>query len=136
MRECINWPKIIALLASRGISQKALASQLGVNQSTISRLAKGAGPEPRWSEGAALIELAGGLGIETEAGEAAGGNEALAPGQPVETGARGTGSDSDAGLVEVAGVDRRAAFIDRRDPNRPSIYAGSDIDRRAPVGDA
>ena len=123
MRECINWPKIIALLASRGISQKALASQLGVNQSTISRLAKGAGPEPRWSEGAALIELAGG-------------NEALAPGQPVETGARGTGSDSDAGLVEVAGVDRRAAFIDRRDPNRPSIYAGSDIDRRAPVGDA
>ncbi len=54
------WPDIIRLLLAKGLSQKGLADKVGVNQSTICRLADGEGPEPRYSVGAKLIELAGG----------------------------------------------------------------------------
>jgi DNA-binding XRE family transcriptional regulator len=54
------WPDIIRSLLTNGLSQKALADKVGVNQSTICRLADGEGPEPRWSVGAKLIDLAGG----------------------------------------------------------------------------
>ena len=54
------WMNIIRVLQSAGYSQKALAEKVGVNQSTICRLADGEGPEPRWSVGSVLIELAGG----------------------------------------------------------------------------
>jgi len=54
------WPKIIELLKSQGFSQKALAELVGVDQSTICRLEAGRGPEPRFSAGMKLIELAGG----------------------------------------------------------------------------
>ncbi|WP_372826511.1 helix-turn-helix domain-containing protein [Polaromonas sp.] len=56
----IMWPEIIQLLKSRGYSQKRLAKATGVDQSTICRLGDGRAPEPRYSAGAALIELAGG----------------------------------------------------------------------------
>jgi predicted transcriptional regulator len=54
------WPQIIRLLKSVGLSQRALAERVGVDQSTICRLADGRAPEPRFSVGLALIELAGG----------------------------------------------------------------------------
>lgn len=60
LMHCRMWPKIIELLKTQGFSQKALAERVGVDQSTICRLADGAAPEPRFSVGQALIDLAGG----------------------------------------------------------------------------
>jgi predicted transcriptional regulator len=54
------WTQIIQLLKSVGLSQQALAERVGVDQSTICRLADGRAPEPRFSVGLALIEMAGG----------------------------------------------------------------------------
>lgn len=54
------WPKIIELIQSKGLTQKAIAQRVGVDQSTICRLSDGRAPEPRFSVGQALIELAGG----------------------------------------------------------------------------
>ena len=54
------WPQIIRLLKAKGFSQRKLAEAAGVDQSTICRIAEGALPEPRYSAGIALIELAGG----------------------------------------------------------------------------
>lgn len=54
------WPQILRLLQSNGYSQSKLAELVGVDQSTICRLADGRAPEPRYSVGEALIDLAGG----------------------------------------------------------------------------
>ena len=54
------WPKIIQLLQTQGFSQAKLAELVGLDQSTICRLGDGRAPEPRYSAGEALIELAGG----------------------------------------------------------------------------
>jgi transcriptional regulator with XRE-family HTH domain len=54
------WPQIIKLLQSQGMSQAKVADRVGVDQSTICRLADGRSPEPRYSVGEALIALAGG----------------------------------------------------------------------------
>lgn len=54
------WPQIIKLLKESGYSQQALAESTGVDQSTICRLGDGRAPEPRYSVGTKLIELAGG----------------------------------------------------------------------------
>lgn len=54
------WPQILRLLQSCGYSQSKLAELVGVDQSTICRLADGRAPEPRYSVGEALIALAGG----------------------------------------------------------------------------
>lgn len=55
------WPKIIELIQTKGLTQKAIAQRVGVDQSTICRLSDGRAPEPRFSVGRALIDLAGGL---------------------------------------------------------------------------
>jgi len=54
------WPQIIKLLQSQGMSQAKVADRVGVDQSTICRLADCTSPEPRYSVGEALISLAGG----------------------------------------------------------------------------
>lgn len=53
------WPLLIQHLRALGFSQDDLAKRAGVDQSTISRMAKGSA-EQRFSVGQALIELAGG----------------------------------------------------------------------------
>lgn len=54
------WQKIIKLLKDAGFSQQMLAEKAGVDQSTICRIGDGRAPEPRYSVGVTLIELAGG----------------------------------------------------------------------------
>lgn len=60
MHHFAMWPQIIRLLQSQGFSQRKLAEKAGVDQSTICRIADGSLPEPRYSAGIALIDLAGG----------------------------------------------------------------------------
>ncbi len=54
------WPQIIKLLQNQGMSQAKVADFVGVDQSTICRLADGRSPEPRYSVAESLIALAGG----------------------------------------------------------------------------
>lgn len=57
------WPQIIKLLKESGFSQQTLAERVGVDQSTICRLGDGRAPEPRYSVGTRLIEMAGGCDV-------------------------------------------------------------------------
>lgn len=62
------WPQIIKLLQTQGMSQAKVADRVGVDQSTICRLADGRSPEPRYSVGEALIDLAGGREVLAQQG--------------------------------------------------------------------
>lgn len=62
------WPQIIKLLQSQGLSQAKVAERVGVDQSTICRLADGRSPEPRYSVAEALIHLAGGREFLAQSG--------------------------------------------------------------------
>lgn len=73
------WPQIIRLLQSQGMSQAKMAERVGVDQSTICRLADGRSPEPRYSVGEALIALAGGRECLAEQGIVATTNPSTEP---------------------------------------------------------
>lgn len=75
------WPQIIKFLQSQGMSQAKVADRVGVDQSTICRLADGRSPEPRYSVGEALIALAGGREILAAHGIVATANTTKEPAQ-------------------------------------------------------
>jgi transcriptional regulator with XRE-family HTH domain len=57
MQPSIMWSEVIKSLRSRGLSQRAIAVRVGVDQSTISRLEDGRITDPRHSLACALLDL-------------------------------------------------------------------------------
>lgn len=53
----MNWPELINLIMSRGVSQRDISKRLGCAQSTISCLLIGKAKEPGHALGQALIQL-------------------------------------------------------------------------------
>lgn len=57
MHKSIKWSEVVGLIQKSGRSQQQIASQVGVDQSTVCRLADGRAPEPRYSVGEKLLAL-------------------------------------------------------------------------------
>ncbi|MDO8903987.1 helix-turn-helix domain-containing protein [Hydrogenophaga sp.] len=57
MHKSIKWSEVVGLIQKSGRSQQQIASHVGVDQSTVCRLADGRAPEPRYSVGEKLLAL-------------------------------------------------------------------------------
>jgi hypothetical protein len=56
-KEVVNFQELMSDLQGRGWSTGRVAQKLGVNQSTLTMLAKRDGREPRYNLGAQLVDL-------------------------------------------------------------------------------
>lgn len=118
MRKRIFWAELLEELATARTTQKEIAAKVSSSQPAISRLAKGGTEEPPYSVGEALLKLH--LAVCGE-----------------EKHAALLSKHAEEAPPEQATVSPSAlpAGVDRRDPTRPSPYAGTDIDRRVTAGE-
>jgi len=61
MRNSIeNWVRIISTLKAAGMSQRRIGAAIGVDQATVSRIARGEAGDISFGPASRLLELAGG----------------------------------------------------------------------------
>ena len=59
----MNFQALITKLVESGWTQHEIAAEIGCSQANVARLLKVKGAEPKWSVGAALIDLATDEGV-------------------------------------------------------------------------